>query len=908
LLCVWLWATLSRGATFTVTTTADSGVGSLRQAILSANTNPGPNNIIFQISGTPPFTITPVTVLPSLGNPTTIDGTTQNGFTNNPVIELNGASAGANAVGLQLLSGFSTVRSLAINRFSEQGIILSGPSNTVQGNYIGTDVSGTLARANTSYGVWIESVGNLIGGTNTGNGNVISGGNDTGIFILNAGSNTIQGNMIGVAAAGTNALGNVNNGVVIDGGTGNLIGGTNSGARNVISGNGQSGIYLNGGTSISNLIQGNYIGLGASGSIVLSNAADGITINGALGNIIGGANVISGNGFSGVSIESGSSNNIILGNFIGTDSTGETALGNQNSGVVISTAAWNQLGGTNSSDCNVISGNIQDGIFLIGGATRNLIEGNLIGLSAGGTNAVPNRFNGISLSGAVSNIIGGAVTGARNVISGNTDNGVGILMVTDTLNTICGNYIGTDITGKRAVANVLAGVLVQGSYNVIGGTTAGSGNVISGNGQEGIFLAGNNGNVVGNMIQGNLIGLIATGGSGLGNALAGIGLSGAANNQIGGTTAAARNVISANGNLSSGLGGVFFFGTGTTGNGLEGNYIGTDVSGMMAVGNLNDGVYLQQVVTNFIGGSAAGAGNVISANDVDGLYATNASWILIQGNFIGTKVGGTNALRNTFHNVELDVNAINNTVGGSMPGAGNTLAFANLLYSGVRVRNGSFNNLISGNAIFSNGELGIDLGAFGVNPNYDCESGVPVGAANTGQNYPILTAVLSSGSGTIITGSLDSASARTYLLQFFSNSSGDALGYGQGQFFLGQTNLTLGAACSSNYTVLLPVSVPAGWVVTATATDPANNTSEFSAWVSVMIVPQLQLSMVNRASQELSLSWTNNGGSYALQQTFNLNPPVQWTTITNMPSLTNGFFMLAVPTTNMNAFYRLEAQ
>jgi len=258
--------------------------------------------------------------------------------------------------------------------------------------------------------------------------------------------------------------------------------------------------------------------------------------------------------------------------------------------------------------------------------------------------------------------------------------------------------------------------------------------------------------------------------------------------------------------------------------------------------------------------------------------------------------------------VELDVNAINNTVGGSMPGAGNTLAFANLLYSGVRVRNGSFNNLISGNAIFSNGELGIDLGAFGVNPNYDCESGVPVGAANTGQNYPILTAVLSSGSGTIITGSLDSASARTYLLQFFSNSSGDALGYGQGQFFLGQTNLTLGAACSSNYTVLLPVSVPAGWVVTATATDPANNTSEFSAWVSVMIVPQLQLSMVNRASQELSLSWTNNGGSYALQQTFNLNPPVQWTTITNMPSLTNGFFMLAVPTTNMNAFYRLEAQ
>ena len=113
---------------------------------------------------------------------------------------------------------------------------------------------------------------------------------------------------------------------------------------------------------------------------------------------------------------------------------------------------------------------------------------------------------------------------------------------------------------------------------------------------------------------------MSTGAGSLGNANAGIGISEAANNQIGGTTAAARNVISANGNSSSGFGGVFFTYAGTTGNQLQGNYIGTDASGTMAVGNVNDGVYLQQAATNFIGGSAAGAGNLISANGVDGIY------------------------------------------------------------------------------------------------------------------------------------------------------------------------------------------------------------------------------------------------------------------------------------------------
>jgi titin len=834
-----------QGGTFTVANTADSGLGSLRWAITNANATPGANTISFQISGSTPFTIALLSQLPAITNQVTIDATTQPGYSGTPVVELNGTSAGSGGVGLQLNSAFNTVVGLTINRFPAQGIVLSGVSNVIQGNFIGTDTTGAIVRGNGSYGIWVDSSGNRIGGSKAGNGNVISGNNDNGIYI-DASSNVVQGNYIGISATGAGALGNTNNGVMIFGGGGNLIGGGTAGARNIISGNGTNGVFL--------------AGAGAVG-------------------------------------------NIVAGNFIGTDATGKLALANLNDGVTI-TASGNLIG-TN----NVISGNRSGGVFLTGGASGNLVQGNLIGLSAAGTNALPNGGNGIETIGASANTIGGSVAAARNVISGNTYNGVLIMMITDVSNTVCGNYIGTDVTGKKAVANLLAGVLVQGCSNIVGGVTAGSGNVISGNGQQGIYLFGNKGNVIGNVIQGNLIGLDVTGAGPLGNANVGIGIYEAANNQIGGTAAAARNVISANGS-SSGFGGVFFTYAGATGNQLQGNYIGTDASGTVAVGNVLDGVYMQQAATNFIGGSAAGAGNLISANGVDGIYLTNASWNVIQGNYIGTKADGTSALGNVYQNVELDVNATNNTIGGSTPGAGNRIAFAQTsLRSGVRVRTGSLNNLISGNSIFSNAFLGIDLGVNGVNPNVDCESGVAANAANAGQNYPVLTNVYS-GSGTRIRGTLDSGAGKTYLLQFFASPTGNTNGYGEGRVFLGQTNLTLGATCSSNFTALLPAAVPAGWVVAATATDPANNTSEFSAWTNevIFIVPNLLSSAVNPINRQFSLSWTNNGGSYVLQQTFSLNPPPTWTTVTNAPQLANGFFVVSLSATNGDAFYRLLAQ
>jgi len=228
-------------------------------------------------------------------------------------------------------------------------------------------------------------------------------------------------------------------------------------------------------------------------------------------------------------------------------------------------------------------------------------------------------------------------------------------------------------------------------------------------------------------------------------------------------------------------------------------------------------------------------------------------------------------------------------------------------YDGVRVRAGSLNNLISGNSIFSNAQLGIDLGAYGVTANVDCETGQGT-AANAGQNYPVLSNAYC-GTVTLIRGVLDSGKGKNLHAQFFSNPSRQRAGLRRGQVFLGQTNLTLSATmCSSNFTVLLPVSIPAGWVVTATATDPASNTSEFSAWVPVVIVPKLLSSAVQPGQPAVLLSWTNNGGNYVLQQTFSLNPPQVWTTITNALQLANGFYALTLSATNGDAFYRLQEQ
>jgi titin len=842
---------------------------------------------------------------------------------------------------------------------------VSSASNTIQGCYLGTDVTGMIARGNGGSGIWVKGPGNLIGGTNAADRNVISA-NQTGIYLAAAGSgNIIRGNFIGVSAAGTNALGNANYGIMLNDSGSNQVGGTDPAQRNVIAGNLQSGLYLNGSTAQGNVIQGNFIGVDVSGSRAVTNGADGITLNGAPGNTIGGGNVISGNGLAGININGSLAvSNIIQGNFIGTDALGKTAVGNFNAGVVIANASDNLIGGTTPGALNVISGNQQDGIFLTN-ATRMLIQGNHLGLSLAGTNAVPNALNGISLNNSRSNLIGGTVTAARNVISGNGFNGVGILRTNDFANVIAGNYIGTDAAGAKAVPNALAGVRIQASSNTVGGLTAGSGNLISGNGQHGVFLIGTNGAGMGNLVAANIIGLNAAGTGILPNTIAGVALNSAPSNQIGGIGTSARNIISGNGTLPNvGYVGLYLNGPRTTGNLVQGNYIGTDPSGTIARGNANEGIYLLNTASNQIGGSVAGAGNIIAANGTRGIWLVNATNILIQGNYVGTDRSGTTALANSYqgisitngyfiqmggvvsgagnlisgngydgismynspnnkiegniigaainranalgngnHGINLDMGSSNNFIGGTTIGAGNIFAYAPNGYCGVRVRTNAFNNLISGNSIFSNNALGIDLGNYGTNDIKHLQSGVSGTDANRLQNYPVLTNVVT-GTATRIRGRFDGALNKTYTLEFFASPSGDASGNGEGQTFLGQTNVSVGGISPTNFSLTLPATVPAGWVVTATATDSTNNTSEFSNWTAVQTVPTVRIAG-NAGAGTGTVSWTNAGGSYTLLQTTNLAAPAWISTGFNSPS--SGLYSFPIGTTNPAVFYRLEA-
>ncbi|TAK99378.1 MAG: hypothetical protein EPO07_10900, partial [Verrucomicrobia bacterium] len=767
-------------ATLTVTSTNDSGAGTLRQALLDAAATNGADTVVFNLSGTAPFTINLLSTL-SLLNEVTLDGSTQPGYANQPLVELNGTSAGASTFGLRLGTS-NVVRALAINRFGADGIRCDGSGNVVVGCRIGTDVTGNLARGNGMEGVFINgTANNRIGGTNAADRNIIAANNDAGVYLLNApaSGNVILGNYIGAGGYGTNDLGNVNNGIALYNAPNNTLGGLTSGARNIIAGNDGSGISLNGGNSSGNIIQGNYIGVATNGSLAVSNIGDGITLNGAGNNVIG---------------------------------------------------------GTNTGAGNLISGNGKAGIYgNAAGTVGNQIQGNYIGTDATGVAAVPNNFAGVSLENVSSNVIGGDVAAARNVISGNRQDG--IVVTNSTGNFIQGNYIGVNASGTAALGNQSTGVsLYNSSYNTISGSAVAR-SLISGNSNIGLFLFGTRS--LSNSVRGNFIGVNAAGNAALGNALGGITLSDSPYNQVGGVSAGDRNVISGNG-FPSLHGGVELQGVNASSNRFIGNYIGTDVTGMTALQNAAEGIYISAGRGNLIGGNQPGAGNLISSNRLNGITLVNqAMGNIIAGNLIGTKADGVSALGNTWIGIEINENCSSNVVGGLSPGDGNKIAFSGLFISGgragVRVRTGSTNNAILGNSIFSNASLGIAFTGFSPTLNDPCDGDT---GGNQQQNFPVLTQAVS-GSNTGVRGSLDSAANATYRLQFFASPSCDALGNGEGQIYLGDKLITAGGNCSNSFVATLPVAVPVGYVITATATDPTNNTSEFSLCQTVAATPEL---------------------------------------------------------------------
>ena len=308
-----------------------------------------------------------------------------------------------------------------------------GGGNVVEGNRIGTDPTGTLARPNGTGGVRVFSANNRIGGLTAAARNVISGNQSTGVTLQNstATGNLVQGNYIGITAAGLAALPNTNGGVnFFNGATANTIGGATTGAGNVISGNTGIGIYVAGGSN-GNTIQGNFIGLDAAGTVDLGNTGDGISLSTVSGTIVGGntagaRNVVSGNNNVGVRIIGATATgNLIRGNYIGVNAAGAGAVGNTNGGItVLNSASSNTIGGSGAGEGNLISGNFLNGINLTAGANGNTIQGNFIGLDAGGTLDLGNTGDGIHLNGVSGTIVGGTTPAARNIVSGNNDGGI----------------------------------------------------------------------------------------------------------------------------------------------------------------------------------------------------------------------------------------------------------------------------------------------------------------------------------------------------------------------------------------------------------------------------------------------------------------------------------------------------
>jgi hypothetical protein len=418
--------------------------------------------------------------------------------------------------------------------------------------------------------------------------------------------------------------------------------------------------------------------------------------------------------------------------------------------------------------------------------------------------------------------------------------GDGILLSSSTGgNTVQGNFIGTDPTGTISLGvggsgvSIFAQTVGTESNDVIGGTSPADRNIVSG-AFRGISAAAGSGHLV----QGNLIGTDAPGTHALPNGV-GIFIE-SASCTIGGTTSAARNVIS--GNSSHGVSiGSFASDTIATLNVVEGNFIGTDLTGTLALGNGGDGIEINGVI-NTIGGTTPGSGNVISVNAGRGINVATGDGSFVRGNLIGTDVTGTAPLGNKGPGVEIA--ASNVMVGGTTAGSGNVIAFNGAndgIGGGVLVYGAG--NTIRRNSIFANTSLpgghglGIDLGGDGVTPNDPCD--VDTGP-NKLQNFPIITSVAYGASSTTVHAVLNSAASTMYDLDFYANPSCSPRpqGFLQGETYLGTTAVTTDGSCNATLDVVLPVAVAAGSRLTATATDPSGNTSEFSQRIVLSAAPK----------------------------------------------------------------------
>ena len=709
---------LSWAATIGVTTNGDSGAGTLRAAILAANTSTPPNRITFAVN---PSRISPLTPLPTITNSVLVDGTSQSLYDliNQPLVFIDGKLQAGNSPGLSIQATGVTIRAMELSSFTGTAINVQGSFNTVEGCWI---------RSNAQYGIAIAGSANIIGGTSNGMKNVVHENASAGIVVSSGTGNRVLANWVGLRPFITNAPNaRQDRGVSIIGGSGHSVDGVST-AQVLIAGNG-TGLEIQGSSS-SNVVRGVWFGLDVAGTGTIRNASH-LIINGpSHDNVVGGANVADRNLFGSssnvaIGLFSGASNNIVAGNRIGMDAAATHFLTNLY-GVAISDSADNTIGLPDST--NLINNCGIAAVQITGAtATRNRIAYNVLGASPDVMITSHNEA-GVVLSFAPENHIG-----PENIIAGASDGAISIFGPGANSNSIIGNIIGANILGAALNMPGQGIVIADASANSIGDGTVTGRNIIADCFGNGITITGTG--AVNNIIHGNWLGVAGNGTVERSNRWNGVFLFDAPRNWIGRPGGFA-NIIS-----GSFTNGIHITGTNATRNVIVNNIIGLDVSGTNEVPNNGHGIEVDAALTR-IGGSNTTERNIIAGNQGYGVVLrapAYSNWI--SASFIGTRTNGFTALSNALGGVLIEswgnlvggttTNLRNVIVGNDGPGVLLTgpIATNNTLLNnyigiassgmfapgnngdGVRILNGASRNVIgsagAGNAIGGNASNGV---------------------------------------------------------------------------------------------------------------------------------------------------------------------------------------------------------
>ncbi|MBQ6046621.1 MAG: right-handed parallel beta-helix repeat-containing protein [Bacteroidales bacterium] len=770
---------LAMAGDYVVTTTADSGEGSLRAALNGVSMSyMGTSTISFNIptsdagynATTGTWTITLQSNLPYiLGNNITIDGTTQTANQgdlnpNGPEVVIKSTTGLTFAFGVvgpnTMIGRNNTIKGFALGGFEYSIMLFGAVDCTVSDCYIGIQADGQNAfEPSNTYGIGITG-GTYMGYTTeyshniTISNNIISGNSIAGVALVGAYGVTVKSNRIGCDRTGTLSVPNSQGIYITSAAHDNVIGGETEATRNILSGNTNAAVVM-----------------------------DGMNVR----------------------------NNVVKGNYIGLDITGAAPLSNHYGVIIQQRANDNLVGGTTAGSRNIISCNSEIGVY-IQAADSNRVSANYIGLDKTGTfsfndaQGVPLQANGVEINSAGRhNIIGGATVGERNIISGNKIYGC-IYYGHCSYNNIAGNYIGSDVTGTVSIPNA-TGICVDGSsnHNIM------ENNLLSGNRSYGLFIVTRATDT--NIFRGNYVGCDASGLNPLPNDVGLMLAAFAKGNIIGGDSPADRNIFS--GNRYAGIEVTDY---GCDGNRIKGNYIGVDATGNGPLPNEN-GIIVSALVHNL-----EVSHNVVSANRQFGMLITDrADSVMVYNNIIGSSADTLLPLGNKSAGIMLSTGAHDNFIGGE--NRGNVIAHNDT--AGIMLTdNTTIRNRISQNAIYDNGWAGIDINPWGINTNdsADLDDG-----CNRLMNTPVVTsAVYDAVLGkTIIRGQLDSRNIQRAVVELFYVHD-PAASFPEGRKYIATATPSPHGTWKAVFDDDLT-----GQTVTTTATDSHGNTSEFSQQATV---------------------------------------------------------------------------